>query len=775
MSDDSSSQGSESGRGSTKDGGGARLFSPAAAPPGRSLVLSEKRWPSSRLFDPRTPPTEQQRRQMLSMNAAMSTASGTGNSSAQRSGIASRPEPPRFGHVNLGTPDSRGMNALASQARTQQAYRQASYAWGGNQQPGQHNQTQPPIAPSAQSQSASTKVDIHAPLNELFSQEMRALSIGDNETRHHPAYRRILDIAQQSQRRLVGLFCGTRDESGAPKGFLELFLVDVQELYGNMGQQSREAQAMTTDLYHLRDECERLKAVLASQAVEYEQFRHKAESRVNELGCQLQNEREILRSYQDMVKTLEAQRALDERTIKHLKEQVDGKRNMWMEIHSDAKEKALAWETATRTSSPLTGSTYAPDSQLVHSAGPWNPPSSVANGPRPIQRPAPGSRPSTATSHTQARALVSGPHFRNPSVGGGVLPAPNYQAQSSWRSGMDQSSGPDRSIPLPVRASEYGSPIARPKPPTTTITAPSQANSQNDIVAQRWAEEYTNLFTLIFDFCRALLGEKSPHIDGELWRRIQVQSPRLESYMCEVLYPGRRQEGASHAKYLLDEDRSSRPYFIARLIIQHIVNNVLSYEGWKGLNDEADTQLREIDAKLKATEVYKTFERQALIDAQANIIARIVEHQDWRNRRHNKINEHWTALKAMVGILLPDPSSPKYDDFRQELHRITEAAWDLSTKLLRSRLTFQYVWNDTCSKFSMECHEARNSQLDPLTLQNKQFRLQLVITPGITMRNDQGMSIEARMIRKALVDVMDQRLTSGSARDYHRQTSFTSH
>jgi hypothetical protein len=151
--------------------------------------------------------------------------------------------------------------------------------------------------------------------------------------------------------------------------------------------------------------------------------------------------------------------------------------------------------------------------------------------------------------------------------------------------------------------------------------------------------------------------------------------------------------------------------------------------------------------------VFKTYARQTIIDYQAYLIANIIMSPNFPEYRHNRIIYHAGKMKTIIGTIM-DPLADKNAAGR-ELDAIAVEALETSANMFQSRLTFQFVFNDTCSKFAAESHVALNSQLNSMMLQIKQWRLMLVVTPGITLRSDQGMSILPKKVTKSEVLVMN--------------------
>lgn len=82
---------------------------------------------------------------------------------------------------------------------------------------------------------------------------------------------------------------------------------------------------------------------------------------------------------------------------------------------------------------------------------------------------------------------------------------------------------------------------------------------------------------------------------------IAKDAPRLWEYLSDILYSNQPDAGASHAAYLL-EDEKCRGYFVTRVMLQYIVANIFSVEAWMEFSPETDRELKELNARLHSTE-----------------------------------------------------------------------------------------------------------------------------------------------------------------------------
>lgn len=121
--------------------------------------------------------------------------------------------------------------------------------------------------------------------------------------------------------------------------------------------------------------------------------------------------------------------------------------------------------------------------------------------------------------------------------------------------------------------------------------------------------------------------------------------------------------------------------------------------------------------------------------------------------RQRRITFHQQRLKTIVGPLV-DLSCSR-SDAAFDLHNVASAALQVSAMMFQSRLHFEFQWSDTCTKFNFEIHNPVDISLDPMMLQQKQYRIKLVVTPTIFFRDDRGLGTNPKRVSRAEVFVMN--------------------
>lgn len=485
-----------------------------------------------------------------------------------------------------------------------------------------------------------------------------------------------------------------------------------------------------------------------------------------------------------------------------LQEQVNNKRNLWLKIHEDPQERAAVLESLTRTPTPLSSQTFAVPLDPGYALSPIGQ-VSVRSG---------SSSSSSSNSSIHSASIHSGsdrsggvrahpgaagnPHLGGFYLGGGGHhppgfgqfqgipqsksgPAvflsqsqPQHQRQMSTTGSVhyagsaasSRQSSSNRRTPRVSIIEETGSPKERKR---NTPGSLLRSESDND-ESLRWAEEFQSLFALVVGFCTSYFYDL-PQIEGD-WKNVLKAEANgdLWEYICRICQTNQEQERGDHALRLL-QDRQSRPHLLQRLILQHIIVFMFSYEGWKDFSEDVDEEMERLEQNLKTIDPAKTYERQVLVDRRAQLVGEMVEGDNAAAFKNFKLTHHQQHLRTLIAPFLPrrtggggggssknrnNKSGGVANEAFYDLFTIASSAWDLSARLFRSRMTFQWAWAEVGTRFAADAHEPVDCSVDRLTLQHEHCRVRLGTTPAVTLRNDMGMTIATRNILKAGVLVM---------------------
>ncbi|CAK7263900.1 hypothetical protein SEPCBS57363_000804 [Sporothrix epigloea] len=247
-----------------------------------------------------------------------------------------------------------------------------------------------------------------------------------------------------------------------------------------------------------------------------------------------------------------------------------------------------------------------------------------------------------------------------------------------------------------------------------------------------------------------------PNLDA--MHALSHQHPHLWDYACSVTYPNNRHNAASHLLFMLC-NRTFRSFFITRLIIQYVVQQMWSPQAWEGLDDQLTEVLESVKHRLDlkygydADAVLQPHERHALVEKRSRAIFDFMHQPNWNKCKSLKISQALTRFKDVV-VPMMNMETIEPQNAHRELTGICEDALRLSAILNTSRLSFQFIFNECGIKFSEQSHRALNSNIPARELQAHHWRLMCVVTPGITYRNDAGVSVDPRFLAKANVLLM---------------------
>lgn len=296
-----------------------------------------------------------------------------------------------------------------------------------------------------------------------------------------------------------------------------------------------------------------------------------------------------------------------------LQDQVEGKRTLWMDIHRNPHERAAALHTLTRSATSLGGpgigastaqtQSYGPPRQVggahssgLHSGSTYS--GSTYSGNDPLAGPQYlGVRPqfqTMARSHSGPGSMAyasQAQHQRPLSIPTGRSSA-DLNSQYSSSNSLLHASVSKRSPRFPA-STEYGSPNER-KRHSSSVVARSRVD---DGESEKWAVEFQTLFALVRGFCTSYFRDLPP-IEGDWKSYIQAETNGLLwNYINRVCQPGQEQDRGDLAVHLMTDD-VCRPYLMERLIVQHMVVCIFTYEGWKDYSDDIDEEMAKLEASL---------------------------------------------------------------------------------------------------------------------------------------------------------------------------------
>ena len=124
----------------------------------------------------------------------------------------------------------------------------------------------------------------------------------------------------------------------------------------------------------------------------------------------------------------------------------------------------------------------------------------------------------------------------------------------------------------------------------------------------------------------------------------------------------------------------------------------------------------------------------------------------WPKTRAKTLFKHLTRFQDIVAPFI-NPTTDRAEATK-ELSTLCERALRVSGMINMSPLSFQFIFNECGIKFSEQSHHPLNSDISPMELQARHWRLMCVVSPGITYRNDNHGHVDPHFISKANVLIM---------------------
>lgn len=350
-----------------------------------------------------------------------------------------------------------------------------------------------------------------------------------------------------------------------------------------------------------------------------------------------------------------------------------------------------------------------------------------------------------------------GPHHPMggaPGFYGPYPPAPAYSQHtgSSMR-------GP--SVPS-VSHHTYGMPSMQPSAPIShhraapsgyvPRTQPSNAlvlRQEDDPQVILWREIFQKLFNAV----KGWTEEFDEDVEIGTVHHVGRDNTKLWEYILSVASCYKNpQSTPGHAQFLLT-DKDHRTKFITRLILQYLEQEVLRPKFWLGWDSKLDGFLRTAILPVLENTGYPFEQRRKAREHLQSVVDQIVNSPGYKERRDMEMKAHAKALREIAGSFYL--SNAYQQTANVGLHSIAKIAIEASAKMMQSRLSFSFIWNECGVKFSHDSHVAINEQAYGYALQyNKHMRVAIVVTPGVSYRDDNGPSILARSLFKANVMVM---------------------
>lgn len=257
-----------------------------------------------------------------------------------------------------------------------------------------------------------------------------------------------------------------------------------------------------------------------------------------------------------------------------------------------------------------------------------------------------------------------------------------------------------------------------------------------------WNESIMDFYALIRAFVERHANIPDPAM------AMKMSATHLWPVLLATYHPLSAREATSYLDLHLRED-NPKCCLVTRVIIDYIVNRVWTPAAWANSSDPAlSLALLDLERELEQTQGQPSAHRQPLLDKQAHLVEAILRSEP-QPFHAAKVNDMTTSLLSLLQPLLNRLHNPA--DAHRDLEQVADHAWELSSRILTSRLTFDFRFPEVGTRFSSQSMLPIWPALEPSELQAKHWRVALVTTPVITCRNDTGSNISAHSV--ALADV----------------------
>ncbi|KAK1830756.1 hypothetical protein QBC39DRAFT_103140 [Podospora conica] len=585
------------------------------------------------------------------------------------------------------------------------------------------------------------------------------LGDGHNSNPAEGFYKAFRTDVQHLHKRVLGMHEAMGRQAELPQRFVAAIKVDLVQMIKTIETLPSNVQTMNKMVKDLDQELQTVKVLFVQQNLENDTLHSKAKNQITSLEYKIRELMEENMAQSSKIGALNTQRAIDKETIRRLQEQVDGKRNLWMQMHPEPSERAaaLAYHAGVKPAPPsfTSSKTLNPESAAATSTN-WR--HNVHGHQKTPSRST--STPIKADSRFQEPRLGASRHAHASSPE--TTPKPQFR--------LHRDPGPSRPAAPPASAvDEYFSDMTLNSPEGTVIKAdPSplktgRTNKSRALEAdlklaakaplQFWQEQIRKLWALSRGFCASHV---TTDYDTDLPAFVQGKAPRVWDSIAASLYPRdpkARDQGWQAITELL-RDPSTRSHLAQRLIIQQILRDIFRPSGWIGFEMDVDEELQRVQKQIDEQTTFKPHDRTILLDRRAVLILSMLDNARWDQFRHTKVNEHFQAIKQAVWALCPDDNrrGEMHENAHFDLFSMIEVAWELATKMYLSRADFYFSWPEIGDKYTPEIHDLADRPTPGQEL--KYGRVRLAVTPGVTMRKPEGMRVVPKGILKATVLVV---------------------
>ncbi|KAB8299845.1 hypothetical protein EYC80_000091 [Monilinia laxa] len=264
--------------------------------------------------------------------------------------------------------------------------------------------------------------------------------------------------------------------------------------------------------------------------------------------------------------------------------------------------------------------------------------------------------------------------------------------------------------------------------------------------------EFTDDFAKLFGSMEGWSREYAsiPNISGD--RTIAATNQNLWTYMMSLTYND-PQSAHSHVMALLSNEKT-RYWFVMRMALEYCFTQIMSINAFQQYNHGVHDHLASIKERLAAKPIPSAEKRQELVAEQSALIKSVIKSRDYGAFRNDALIHHTKSLRDMLGPLMNKGCSRTKAG--SDLGLMIISSMEIGAKMWTAKLSFQIVFPELLgAKYTAGTMIAKDHPHDnPYQLQTRQKRIKLVMTPSITMRDDNSITIIAKNLHKANVLLM---------------------
>ncbi|PNP47727.1 hypothetical protein TGAMA5MH_01551 [Trichoderma gamsii] len=282
-------------------------------------------------------------------------------------------------------------------------------------------------------------------------------------------------------------------------------------------------------------------------------------------------------------------------------------------------------------------------------------------------------------------------------------------------------------------------------PPNALVSRNPYSNQPITITeqaVQAWHGNMMHFYATIRHFVECHANNPDP--TGET----KLSQTHLWPILLATYYPLSEQAAESYLDHHIRSE-NSKSCIVTRVIIDFVVNRIWNPSAWAGADADSTYGIMEVERDLERTTGQPSAIRQPILDRMAAIIDVVMKREQGGPFIKNRIEEATHALLTSLQPLMNTFYNAA--DAIQDLEQVIDSAYEISFKILTSRLTFDFRFPEIGSRFSSQSMLPIWPPTDPLELQAKHWRVALVTTPVVTCRNDTGSNISAHSV--SLADV----------------------